>query len=1025
MEQEHRLSDEQAAVVGFDRDAGHLLVLARPGSGKTHTLAARAGRLLADGVDPRQLLAMTFSNRAAEQLKDRLPGGHIWAGTFHAISADILERYGSAIGVRWPFRIADDNRSREFILRAIADVGYPLASDDRARLRFLREVQSRIERRKREGRERAESRRGDYLDADVVATIDETYCRLLEEANALDFADLIGKAIATLEQDALAGEALRNRLTHVLVDEVHDISPEQYQLMSLLAPARSDCEVFVVGDPDQSIYEWRGAHADRMIAQYRREYRPVEFGLSVNFRSRAPIVVAADTLMAMRRASQPHRGGTTPPYWCEFPDAQAEAREVAATIARARASGQRPGFGAFAVLYRTHAVGDKIEAELLQAEIPVYRVQQDRFFHQRDAQESLRYLELAFGMHEDGFEPALNWPRVIVDELTMVHLRRLAARQAIRLTDIVHRIDEFNRELSPLTRAAIREFRDTIVSDLGPIMGLPIDEALDSFLDILKRRRSPIARVHREALRDSLDLLEQTLEERARALECAIRAGRPLALRLDGGPDCAAAEAIVRHAIESYLGLPIETVPLDETLADAFTVTLGEDLACDPRGFGLGPLHTRTVQLSVAARAWRLMQMVLMSYETLDRGAFLLLDVETTTRHPERAEIVEFGALPFSGGEARGEGIFSLVRPSSPTAIDPEATDTHGLRWREVAGAPTPREALPTLITLAETCVVVGHNVEDFDLPVLRQSAARAGLAFRPPLTIDTRRMAQRLWPEEASYRLEDLARRSSPGLMQEHRARSDCLLTARLFSDLLAHSRRDRELDVLTECLPLVAAGVAAGGNVVAHDNELFATIGARVLALGHGRRLLSDWEADADAASVAAARSLQAASQDTESEEDDRWARFRQGWVSAVAGFCASTEDWGIGGFLRYAALAQPIDALPHTTTANGDADPRVLTADERVTLMTVHSAKGLEWPVVFIAGVEDDQFPLYRATDAAQLAEERRTLYVGMTRAKDRLFLFSSHVREGRARSRSRFLGPLIGSVVEQVVASQRET
>ena len=87
-----------------------------------------------------------------------------------------------------------------------------------------------------------------------------------------------------------------------------------------------------------------------------------------------------------------------------------------------------------------------------------------------------------------------------------------------------------------------------------------------------------------------------------------------------------------------------------------------------------------------------------------------------------------------------------------------------------------------------------------------------------------------------------------------------------------------------------------------------------------------------------------------------------------------------------------------------------------------MTVHSAKGLEWPVVFIVGVEDDQFPLYRATGVDQLAEERRTLYVGMTRAKDRLFLFSSRQRDGRGKTRSRFLGPLIGRVITPVAGQE---
>jgi superfamily I DNA/RNA helicase/DNA polymerase III epsilon subunit-like protein len=1026
VDREHELSQEQAAVVEFNPRAGHLLVLARPGSGKTHTLAARASRLLADSVDPSQLLAMTFSNRAADQLKDRLPGGQIWAGTFHSVSADILEHHGAAIGVRWPFRIADDGRSREFLLRAVSEAGYPLAQDERARSRFMAEVKSRIERRKREGRDRDESRAGDHLNADVVAAIDEGYCRLLAEANTLDFADLIAKAIATLEQDEETAEILRHRLTHLLVDEVHDISPEQYRLITLLAPPRWRSQVFVVGDPDQSIYEWRGAHAQRMIARYRADYQPAEFTLSVNFRSRAPIVSAADTLMAeagRTRASRPHRGGSVTPFWCELADHHAEAREVVATIAHAWNSGSFAGYGSFAVLFRTHAAGNLVEAELLKAGIPLNRVQQARFFDDRDVQESLRYLELAYGMHEDGFEPALNWPRVIVDEVTMVHLRRLAAHHQIRLADMANRIDDFAPDISPLTRAAIREFRDTIVSDLGPTMGLPIDEALDAFLTVLKRRRGPVAQTDREALRDTMDLLATSLTDHLSSLEAAISHGRPLSIRVRAGLDCAAAAVIVRHAAQAYLGLHVAEIAIDEAATDnAFVLTLGEEAPCDGDGCGLGPLHTRTVQFSIATRAWRLMQMLLMARENLDRGRFLLLDIETSARHPERAEVLEFGALEFVEGEARDAGKFGLVRPSSPAAIDPEATDTHGLRWRDVADAPLPHEALPPLLAWLQENVVVGHNVEDFDLPVLRQAARRAGLAFQPPATIDTRRMAERLWPDEAAYRLEDLARRIEPGAVQEHRARSDCLLTGRLFASLLEHARRDRELDVLPECLPLVAASIVASDYVVADDNALLTTLGARAISLGHGQRLWSEWASRGGMADASPVRSRILAFLNPSTDEDERWERLQSGWSTAVEAFCSGTSDRGIASFLRYAALAQPIDSLPRATPANGAADPRTLTAEERVALMTVHSAKGLEWPVVFIVGLEDDQFPLYRAVNEDQLAEERRTLYVGMTRAKDRLFLFAARQRDGRAKRRSRFVDPLIGRVITPVAGRQ---
>jgi DNA helicase II / ATP-dependent DNA helicase PcrA len=256
MKPEPELSPEQAEVVEFKPDAGHLLVIARPGSGKTHTLAARARRLIQDGIPANRMLAMTFSTRAADELKDRLPGSEVWAGTFHAICADILERHGSVIGVEWLFRIADEARTREILLRAISDVDFSLPRDERARRRWLDQLTSRIESRKRQGRDHIESMDRDYIPPDVVAHIDQNYCRCLTEANTLDFADLIAKAVEVLEEDELTAEELRARVSHLLVDEFHDVSPEQYQLMVLLAPPHSKSQVFVVADPDQAIYTW-------------------------------------------------------------------------------------------------------------------------------------------------------------------------------------------------------------------------------------------------------------------------------------------------------------------------------------------------------------------------------------------------------------------------------------------------------------------------------------------------------------------------------------------------------------------------------------------------------------------------------------------------------------------------------------------------------------------------------------------------------------------------------------------------
>jgi DNA helicase-2/ATP-dependent DNA helicase PcrA len=954
------LSDEQAVAALYPVRDRHLLILARPGSGKTYTLAARARFLLEEGVDPHQILAMTFSRRAALELRERLPGGEIWAGTFHAICADILEKHGAAAGVRWPFRIVDEARCRELIAQAAGTLGCHLPSERRARDRFLHEVARRVGRRKRLGRDGHEESPEYRIPAEVVERIDEYYGQLLRDANALDYCDLISRAIEAIDGDAATAEALQQRLAFLLVDEFHDISPEQYRLVTLLAAARGGSQVLVVGDPDQAIYGWRGANVTRMLRHYRAEYQPREFHLTTNFRSRAAIVAAADALLGAERATRPSgaaRAGGHRPAWCLQPDEAREAAAVARLIRGAVESGRYRDYGAFAVLYRTHATGDAVEAALLRTEIPVWRVQNQRFFDDPDAQESLRLLELVVGLHGEGFEPALNWPRVIVDEVTMAHLRRLARGKGMGLTELMRHAHCFPHAIGPVTRGVIREFLATFGEEMKPLVELPITEVLEPFLAGLASRRSPIARAERPLLRDTLDLVERTLRPALAPLAAAVRARRAVRLECSDNADAIAAAIIVRHVLHWYFS--VEPCDADRGLSgggDPFVILLGEEREPDRDGIGIGPLPTRTVELTVAARAWRLMQMLLMACERDHDGEFLLLDIETTAIDLQRAEILEYAAIPFVKGESRPEaGIGALVRPSHPGAIAREATDIRGLRWSDVADAEDMAAHLPLLADTLRDQIVVGHNIDDFDMPQLRRVASEGERPLGAVETIDTRQMARRLWPDEMPYRLEDLARRSDLTMTQRHRAAADCLLTGQLFGELLAATRRDREIDLLSECLPLVAASIVASFDVVANDNALLAACGARAWSLGHGRALLQRWIRGAGDDRAIRVRDILDAQCPEDGEEDARWERLVTGWRGAVEAFCVGERDRSLPRFLHYAALAQPIDT--HAPASGGErGDPRALPHAQRVALMTVHSAKGLEWDAVVMVGMEE---------------------------------------------------------------------
>ncbi len=288
-------------------------------------------------------------------------------------------------------------------------------------------------------------------------------------------------------------------------------------------------------------------------------------------------------------------------------------------------------------------------------------------------------------------------------------------------------------------------------------------------------------------------------------------------------------------------------------------------------------------------------------------------------------------------------------------------------------------------------------------------------LSFDPTHTVDTRWLAERLWPGKASYWLERLGRRSDPEAIQRHRAGEDCLLTGQLFAELLHAPRREREIDVLSECLPVMAAGILCSGDVVASDNIIFTGIGARSLVAGHGSHVFQGWEAQVDRATAGTVRSQLASALLATSEENGAWDRFAKGWKATVDAFCANAHDHGIGRLLHFAALAQPLDVLSRLAANSDEPDPRSLGPEQRVALMTVHSAKGLGWHAVFMVGVEDDQYPHDLATTDQEIAEERRLVYVGMTRAQGWLLLHAAGERNGRRKRRSRFLEGIIGEQI----------
>ncbi|MDT8440924.1 MAG: UvrD-helicase domain-containing protein [Desulfuromonadales bacterium] len=382
---------QQAAVRHGD---GPLLLLAGAGSGKTRALTHRIAWLIEEaGVPPWQILAVTFTNKAAEEMRlrlDQLVGGadRLWVRTFHATCVQILRREIEALGFTSNFTIYDD-QDQERLLKALLRE----EQIDEKRLK-PRAVAAAIDRAKNQG-----LRPDDYPDDDrqsaQIALLYGRYQEALKRANAVDFGDLLLLTLRLFEEHPEVLDRYRQRFRQILVDEFQDTNQVQYRLIYLLASAHGN--LCVVGDDDQSIYRWRGAEIGNILGFERDFPGCTVIRLEQNYRSTANILEAAGAVVAHNIGRKGKNLWTDNPSGeplsiDALPDDLEEARFVAGEISRYRDSGRR--LRDIAVFYRTNAQSRGIEEALRNQRIPYVMFGGVRFYARLEIKDILAYLRL-------------------------------------------------------------------------------------------------------------------------------------------------------------------------------------------------------------------------------------------------------------------------------------------------------------------------------------------------------------------------------------------------------------------------------------------------------------------------------------------------------------------------------------------------------------------------------------------------------------------------------------------------------
>jgi DNA helicase-2/ATP-dependent DNA helicase PcrA len=429
-----KLNPEQRAAVVHGE--GPIMVLAGAGTGKTRVLTHRIARLVTHGgVDARDILAVTFTNKAAGEMRERLGqllehrAGGMWIGTFHATCARLLRLHAEKVKLTRDFTIFDDDDQKRLVTSLLKEMNVSERITPRA-------VMARIDKAKNAGLQPGENVQRDYVD-DVVRRLFPIYAERLQRENAVDFNDLLLKVL-DLFQDAELGPRLRARFRHILVDEFQDTNRVQYQLVRHFAAVTKN--LCVVGDDDQSIYAWRGAEP-RNLLDFDRDYPEARVvKLERNYRSTSTILAAANAVIARNvdrhvKALWTDREGGDPILLEECLDERQEGDFIAQAINGLRSQEGR-NYGDLAVLYRTHAQSRSLEEALRARRIPYKIVGGVSFFQRREVKDITEYLRLLTNPQADtAFERVVNVPTRGIGDTTIDRVRAHARETGSTMLD--------------------------------------------------------------------------------------------------------------------------------------------------------------------------------------------------------------------------------------------------------------------------------------------------------------------------------------------------------------------------------------------------------------------------------------------------------------------------------------------------------------------------------------------------------------------------------------------------------------
>ncbi|WP_040470881.1 DNA helicase PcrA [Lentilactobacillus kisonensis] len=516
--------DQKDAVVHTE---GPVLIMAGAGSGKTRVLTHRIAYIIEhDNVMPWHILAITFTNKAAKEMRERVSklldesGNDVWVSTFHALCVRILRRNIDLLGYNRAFTIADTSEQRTLVKRVLRDLNIdPKKFDPRAILSAISNAKNDLLTPK--------DYKAQAVSAfdQIVADVYERYQAELKQNESLDFDDLIMITIQLFEQHQDVLEYYQDKFHYIHVDEYQDTNEAQYKLVNTLANKNQN--ICVVGDADQSIYGWRGANMQNIL-DFKKDYPNAHVTLlEQNYRSTKTVLEAANSVIAHNdnRADKnlwtENDQGDQISYYRGQTEND-EARYVVAKIQEEMKKSKR-NYGSFAILYRTNAQSRVIEETLLKSNIPYTIVGGHKFYDRKEIRDILAYLTLLGNPNDSmSFERVINEPKRGIGQTSIEKLRLFANDHGWSLLDAAKNIDLAN-EISSRAKNSIASFEQMISRVSNKMASMSITDLTEALLDesgyasTLKASKSLEAQTRLENLEEFISVTQKYDEGNAEA----------------------------------------------------------------------------------------------------------------------------------------------------------------------------------------------------------------------------------------------------------------------------------------------------------------------------------------------------------------------------------------------------------------------------------------------------------------------------------------------------------------------------